>query len=225
MTQSPGNLGADDRSSKETIVNNALALITTELVDTLPGPGDVSGDSFARDLARLFDDAYDEVLAARAWPSATTRLALTANASDQPDGAEIMGVSWYRIPESCLRIIRVCRRDSDEHVHFARMGQFVEVADRGGVIILEYVDRVDPQALIGAPLLRSAISARLAFRYARFKGAGARERDKMYAIYEDEERRAFMAEVSQTSARRARRSRVLEVMAGADHRQPLIGGD
>ena len=205
-----------ERSSKLSIVNNALALLQKHLADDLPESYEEAGQHFERDIARLYDDTYDETLASRPWRAASKRLAIVAVEGDQlPTGS---GGALFRKPSDCLRLNKVYAGQAPiDATSWQQLGEFIEVRCAVGMtIVLDYVYRIVENDLLSAPLLRAAISARLAWRCARFLTDSRTTQQQMEQLAEKALLEAWNADAAQGGSRIAMRSRTLDAMSGAD---------
>lgn len=205
------------RSSKLTIINGALALLTKVLAESAPASYEDATNAWERDIARLYDDEYDAALQAKPWPSAQRRIVLTANAADQLDPSIAVSVTRFCPPSDFLRLVRIeAGGNRIAETDFEVVGQFIEMQGVHETISIRYISRVAEHELLQAPLLRAFISARLAFRAARNITNSAAERGQIYSLMLDAEAQAWSAETGHQGASVTRSSRTLGAMAGLE---------
>lgn len=220
----PETLTETARASRLKIANMAVALLTKDLLDDLPESYEDADRTIERDVARLFDAEYDAVLAARPWAAARRIVRIVANAVDQPADDIGTGV-YFRLPADLLRIVRLGGPGDQVAVRrYRRVGGYLVVTDvaEAGAIVLDYVARVAPDALETAPLLMSAIAARLAWRVVMFISHGEALQARLWDYYQAQLAEAWAAEVGQQGSTYAIRSPTLDAMSGYDG--PRRGG-
>lgn len=214
------SLEVEERSTKLSIVNGALALLSNALANTVPETASDTAQTFERNVARLYPDAYDAVLQARPWFSARRSIALVAVDDDQDAATRANGFVRFRLPEDMLRFISVTGDQGARPQARVNGKDLLVRGIVGATIYVDYVKRVPEHDLVRSPLLRQAISTHLAARIARFMTDSASERTRLTELAEIDLESAWRAEAGQQGVTAPRQSRVLDAISNyGDQRQ------
>lgn len=198
-------------SSRLTIVNQAMALIRKELLDQVPSQGETGADDVERRVARLYQGEYDYVLQQKPWPIAARRVPVQASLLG--NDAPLDGYNRFAIPGDFLRLVRFQDAKTADILKTYRLidGAF-EVLTDADTVFLTYTARVSEGRLRPAPALRSAIAARLAWRYMYLENADEEAQGRALGTYAREVELAWQSEKQSRSTAEVRSSPTLEAM-------------